>query len=47
MSRPSKRFTPSRWSELAVPAILLLLLLILVGTVIFIALDSLGFLTFA
>jgi uncharacterized integral membrane protein len=42
MSRPSKRFTPSRWSEFLVPAILVILLLVLFGTIIFVVLFSLG-----
>jgi hypothetical protein len=44
MSRPSKRFTAPRWSEFMVPAILLILLLVLLGTIVFVVLVSLGML---
>jgi len=42
VSRPSKRFSSSRWAELLVPALLVILLLILVGTIAFVILSSLG-----
>ena len=43
MSRPSKRFDPSAWSERIVPVLLVLLLLALVVTLIIIGLSILGF----
>ena len=47
MKRPSTRFTPSRWSELLTPASLIILFLILLGTILFVILYSLGILSFA
>jgi hypothetical protein len=41
MKPPSKRFTPTRWTEYLVPAVLLLLLLMLIATLVLIVLTSL------
>jgi hypothetical protein len=41
MKPRSKRFTPTRWTEYLVPAILLLLLLMLIATLVLIVLTSL------
>jgi hypothetical protein len=40
MKPPSKRFTPTRWTEYLVPAVLLLLLLMLIATLVLIVLTS-------
>lgn len=42
MSRPSKRFDPSTWSERIVPVLLGLLLLALVITLVIVGLSVLG-----
>jgi hypothetical protein len=42
--RPSKRFTPSRWTEYLVPAVLVFLLLALIATVLIVLLFSAGIL---
>jgi hypothetical protein len=42
MKRPSKRFTPTWWSERLVPAVLALLLLALLATLAVVLLASLG-----
>lgn len=36
MKPPSKRFTPSRWTEVVVPAVLLILLFLLIATLVMI-----------
>jgi hypothetical protein len=36
MKPPTKRFTPSRWTEYVVPAVLLFLLLVLIVTLVMI-----------
>jgi hypothetical protein len=43
VSRPSKRFDPSTWSERIVPVLLVLLLLALIITLGIIGLSMLGF----
>lgn len=40
--RPSRRFQSSSWSEWLVPVILVLLLLVLIGTILYVLLFSLG-----
>jgi preprotein translocase subunit Sss1 len=42
MSRPSQRFSPSKWSQYLVPLVLGILLLGLVGTIIVIVLSVIG-----
>jgi uncharacterized membrane protein len=42
MSRESKRFKPSRWSEILVPFILAILFLALVVTLVVVVLSVLG-----
>jgi hypothetical protein len=42
MKRPSKRFTPTWWSERLVPVVLALLLLALLATLAVVLLASLG-----
>ena len=42
---PSRRYQPSGWSERLVPLVLLLLLIILVGTILFVILSALGLLS--
>lgn len=42
MKRKSKRFSPSKWSDLLVPALLGLLFLALVATLVLILLSILG-----
>lgn len=42
MSRPSKRFKPSRWTDLIVPSVLFLILLGLVMTVALVIVSILG-----
>lgn len=41
MSRPSKKFSPSKWVERLVPVLLILLGLGLVGTIVFILISIL------
>jgi hypothetical protein len=36
MKPPSKRFAPSRWTEVVVPAVLLILLFLLIATLVMI-----------
>jgi len=45
VSRPSKRFTPSKWSEYLVPVVLIFLLLALVATLMLIFLSLFGLTT--
>jgi hypothetical protein len=42
--RPSKRFTPTKWTERLVPILLVLLLLLLAAVVLLILVSSLGWL---
>jgi hypothetical protein len=42
MNRQTKRYKPSRWSEILVPLVLFGLLLVLVGTILFVILSALG-----
>ncbi|HLE51618.1 MAG TPA: hypothetical protein VI755_06125 [Anaerolineales bacterium] len=42
MSRPSKRFTPSKWSEYLVPVVLIFLVLALVAAMILILASLFG-----
>jgi hypothetical protein len=42
MKHPTKRFTPTWWSEHLVPALLIILLLGLVAAIVLIALSVLG-----
>lgn len=42
--RPSKRFTPGKWTEYLVPAVLALLLLALIATLLIVLLFSVGLL---
>jgi hypothetical protein len=42
MRRPSRRFTPTAWSERLVPILLIVLLLILIATLVLIGLSVLG-----
>ncbi len=44
MRPPSKRFTPSAWSERLVPILLVLLLLVLVAILVIIGMSSFGLL---
>ena len=41
-AKPSKRFQPSGWTEKLVPALLILLTVLLVGTLLFLGLALLG-----
>ena len=43
MNRPSKRFTPTKWSDILVPGILILLTLSLLGVLIVVGLSVIGF----
>ncbi|HZD57042.1 MAG TPA: hypothetical protein VE136_09985 [Anaerolineales bacterium] len=43
MNRQSKRFSPSRWSQYLVPALLVILGLALLATILVVALAVLGF----
>ena len=43
MSRPSKRFTPSKWSEWLVPAFLAILIMGLLVTLAIVVLSMLHF----
>ena len=42
MNRPSKRFTPSKWADILVPAILLLLTVSLLLVLVVVGLSLLG-----
>ena len=42
MSRPSKRFTSSKWSEYLVPLVLIILMLALVAVLVLILASLLG-----
>jgi len=42
VKRPSKRFTPSKWSQVLVPALLILIALGLLVTLVLIGLSILG-----
>ncbi len=44
MRPPSRRFTPSAWSERLVPILLVLLLLILIAVLVIIGLSAFGLL---
>jgi hypothetical protein len=41
---PSRRFTPTAWSERLVPILLVLMLLVLVAILVIIGMSSLGWL---
>jgi hypothetical protein len=41
---PSRRFRSTAWTERLVPVLLVLLLVVLVGTILFVLLSSLGIL---
>jgi ABC-type Fe3+-siderophore transport system permease subunit len=42
MSRPSKKFVPTRWSEWLVPVLLVALIVALVGVIGFVLLTAAG-----
>jgi len=42
VSRPSQRFSPTRWSKYMVPALLALLLLVLIAILLLVGLSMLG-----
>lgn len=42
MKPPSKRFTPSKWSERLVPIILVLLVLVLLATLLVVGFSLVG-----
>lgn len=42
MKRPSKRFTPSKWSQMLIPAFIILIALGLLVTLVLIGLSILG-----